>query len=126
MTNETDVSKPILTKNQAKVIDLAIRNNDAVKVIKAATNDKPGWYTGKYVPLNDLPFETLVNALVNGYRVELTPEQKVHEFYESYADGDGEFNDGVAYGIKQTLDLLGTTIEGVNAPDEDALEDTMF
>ena len=69
--------------------------------------------------------DNLMNALVNGYEVEKTPEEKVREYYESIerwakrmrerAGHAGESN--ALYeltGIETTLNKLGITIEGVN------------
>lgn len=113
LTTKTDVNKPVLTKAQAKALDLARIKNSTVSEI--------------YVPFNDVPLETLVDALVNGYQVEKSTEEKVREFYESFVHhDDGEYCEGVAYGINQTLDLLGIDIPGVNAPDEETLKDSMF
>ncbi|MCY9052514.1 hypothetical protein MOE90_02250 [Bacillus spizizenii] len=76
--------------------------------------------------LNDLDTLTLAAALVNGYEVEKTPEEKVREYYEGvkrtrderYLAGDIEgkrFHAGALVGICNTLGLLGIKIEGVNA-----------
>ena len=62
--------------------------------------------------------------LVNGYDVELTPEEKVREYFNEthseYLDADpGTTIErrlcGRIDGILETLHLLGITIEGVNA-----------
>lgn len=52
----------------------------------------------------------LMQALVNGYKVEKTPEEKVRELYRS-----GETTAHEAKAIKSTLNILGIKIEGVNA-----------
>jgi len=70
------------------------------------------------------------SALVNGYTVEKTPEEKVREYYEGlYETARNARENGGHYGgfsyeemhrasltIKTTLDLLGVKITGVNAP----------
>lgn len=58
--------------------------------------------------------DLLMSALVNGYTVEQTPEEKVHEYYDSLNEQDG-FESAEQDGILTTLDLLGIKIEGVNA-----------
>jgi hypothetical protein len=65
--------------------------------------------------------DTLLTALVNGYEVEKSPEDKVREYYELakncaeiYALKGHKF-DAEQYAIKKTLDLLDIKIEGVNA-----------
>lgn len=68
----------------------------------------------------------LAQALVNGYEVEQTPEDKVLERYKRYRaeqkfhaeKGQREmeqFWEGAASGIIDALDDLGIKIEGVNA-----------
>jgi uncharacterized protein (UPF0297 family) len=67
---------------------------------------------------DDFSFDKLLNALVNGYEIEKSPEEKVREYYESL---DKRPLCSEAYGwheakaIKKTLDLLGIKIPGVNA-----------
>ena len=71
----------------------------------------------------DLDLMTLAAALINGYEVEKTPEEKVREYYEELCD---EFDcaywssDEIKYlckkqAVRETLDKLGMKIEGVNA-----------
>lgn len=68
----------------------------------------------------------LMQALVNGYTVEKSPEDKVREYYDRchanmrlcYATNrvnDAHLNNGQAIGASITLDILGIKIEGVNA-----------
>lgn len=56
---------------------------------------------------SDSGLETLMNALVNGFEVEETPEEKVREYY---AHNNGEARNI----IKITLNMLNIKIEGVN------------
>jgi len=74
--------------------------------------------------LNDLSLVALAAALINGYEIEKSPEQKVREYYGFNHDEHhkvltasprGQYTSGVADGIRKTLDLLGIKIEGVNA-----------
>lgn len=60
--------------------------------------------------LNTVPIETLAQALINGYEVEMTPEDKVREYY---MNGDTSYQE--ALGIRHTLNILGINIGGVNA-----------
>lgn len=69
--------------------------------------------------------DTLMSALVNGYEIEKSPEDKVREYYDSvlnrlYTEGlDDQERRSVleseACGILRTLDLLEIKIPGVNA-----------
>lgn len=68
----------------------------------------------------------LMSALINGYEVEKTPEERVRRYYDRlYEQGKAsidrkEYKKAIEWGEKrtvvvETLDLLGITIEGVNA-----------
>lgn len=78
------------------------------------------------VALRTIPFDTLLAALVNGYEREKTAEEIAEEERQScYASVRDYYNifEGVnpiayearRYAIKGTLNLLGISIEGVNA-----------
>jgi len=60
----------------------------------------------------------LAEILVNGYEVELTPHEKIHEMYkEAHEGAHGQrnirFHEGVAYGVFETLKALGEKVEGI-------------
>lgn len=65
--------------------------------------------------------DLLMRALVNGYEVEKTPEEKVREYYDRYNPEYAttlfteELFTGRRQGVYNTLDLLGIKIEGINA-----------
>jgi deoxyadenosine/deoxycytidine kinase len=75
-------------------------------------------------------FDTLLNALVNGYEIEKSPEDKVREYFKQLSEcwfrlfKEGDTNNlGVGYlhrmeAVMHTLNLLGIEIPGVNAPIE--------
>ena len=60
--------------------------------------------------------DELMQALICGYEVELSPEDNVQAYYvnlQSYSYN--EYNQGIADGVIDTLNLLGIEIAGVNA-----------
>lgn len=59
-------------------------------------------------------WDVLMNAIVNGYEVEVTAEDKVRDLYDN---PDIHNYNPISWkmGIKVTLDALGIKIEGVNA-----------
>lgn len=68
--------------------------------------------------LNDI-----LSALVNGYEIEQTPEERLREYYAGLRnDRIGGSKYCEANGIFQTLSILGITIAGINAPAEDSAE----
>ncbi|MGG1419095.1 hypothetical protein ABE220_09490 [Bacillus subtilis] len=70
--------------------------------------------------LNDLDNLTLAAALVNGYEVEKTPEEKVRELYNkhrheaacSFTDEGTNLSLGKAFGIKEASKVFGVNVEG--------------
>ena len=67
-------------------------------------------------------YDELMEALICGYEVEKTPEEKVAEYYadsaklyrDSAFEDDRRFYLGKMLGVKSTLDKLGIRIEWVN------------
>lgn len=63
-----------------------------------------------------------INAFLNGYEVEKTPEDEIAEVYQEAernfrlkkSKSNSAFNEGVCDGIRTTLNLLNVKIEGVN------------
>ncbi|MEC1507036.1 hypothetical protein P9D42_15430 [Bacillus haynesii] len=132
----SEIIKPVITKEQARAIDEGIKcyarqgldigpnlyNRFMIDHANVLTKVDDPW-TGVFSCLNDLDLMTLAAALINGYEVEKTPEEKVREYYEELCD---EFDcaywssDEIKYlckkqAVRETLDKLGMKIEGVNA-----------
>jgi hypothetical protein len=62
-------------------------------------------------------YRTYYTALVNGYEVEETPEEKVRGLYSNkipFHNGIGELSISYRAGIRDTLDALNIKIKGVN------------
>ncbi|MEC1690296.1 hypothetical protein P9E05_01990 [Bacillus mojavensis] len=122
--------KPTITKEQA----------EAIEVLRSTHDLSDEWFLLEYAdvhfgsgpeipefgPIASMDIMTLAAALVNGYEVEKTPEEKVREYYEAvqnlreerYLAGDTEgkrFHAGALVGICTTLGIFGIKIEGVNA-----------
>lgn len=83
------------------------------------------WRGDEYVSLKGLTTTQLATALINGYKVELTPHEKIAKEYadaeqERLAGIDAEDtcliyqNLGIKMGIEFTLNALGVVVEGVN------------
>ncbi|MEK3836512.1 hypothetical protein [Paenibacillus sp. FSL R7-0128] len=72
--------------------------------------------------LRQIPFDTLLAALVNGYERELTEEEKRERAYGSlrqmyahhYDDAFEDYSDGWCEGVVTALTTLGIVIPGVN------------
>jgi Protein of unknown function (DUF1642) len=95
----------------------------AIKLSEASTEEKviSDWVAENFQDNLD----ALIIALVNGYEIEKSPEDKVREYYEemrevfkSTIDGsyDEEYLRGIMHGVVKTLNLLGIKVPGVNVP----------
>ncbi|MEK5298687.1 hypothetical protein [Bacillus sp. FSL R5-0659] len=112
--------KPEITKEQAEAITyLRGLGRDDEYILSHF-----GVYVRHCAVLNNLSRVSLAAALINGYEIVMTPEEKVRDYYESnYAkhekskpfSGEDHYTTGVSQGIKRTLEHLGIKIEGVNA-----------
>lgn len=93
-------------RNYTSDNDLLTEHAEAI-----ATKD---WYDS-LEPLNKLDLITFSKMLIEGYEVEQTPGEKVAELFKAkFGDGWGNYQDGVRYGIRKTLDTLNIKIPGVN------------
>lgn len=121
MPNE---AKLMVTKEVAEAIEEMERNYISVGLTLKfhATHG----LTGKYAPMQTLDIEDLAKALIVGYTVEKSPEDKVREYYNRCranrveAEVNGRTHrathwDGQAIGASITLDILGISVKGVNA-----------
>jgi NTP pyrophosphatase (non-canonical NTP hydrolase) len=90
-------------------------------------NSKSATELRQYVESDDCAFNTLIQALANGYEVEETPEDKVREYFKRLDDKakiDAKMSSEYSVrthetfeivGILTTLKMLNIKIEGVNS-----------
>ncbi|MGG2979471.1 DUF1642 domain-containing protein [Bacillus licheniformis] len=120
----SEITKPVITKEQAEAIQFLMSGgNDWTEDDILEHHVANRWFN-EYAPLNNLDIMTFAAALINGYEVKKTPEEKVREYYATNYQRhkqsmphskDDIFTSGVAEGVRNTLDCLGIKIEGVNA-----------
>jgi DNA integrity scanning protein DisA with diadenylate cyclase activity len=61
-------------------------------------------------------FDELMEALICGYEVEKTPEERIRDYYKDRRHSqEGSIASYQAESIEKTLNILGINIEGVNA-----------
>lgn len=117
-------AKVTVTKEVAEA--LAIHAKSGVSVRTMLRHNVHGDLYGVYAPLQTMHVEELAKALLIGYTVEKSPEDKVREYYDrckstyTYTSCGGSmvaasFKNGQMVGASITLDILGIKIEGVNA-----------
>lgn len=121
---QPQVTKVKLSQEQARALENAMKDNDIEYVITAHAT------AGEWVPdekraLNELSVADLARALLIGYDVEQTAEEKLAEYYQerkkwaqqalerderhSYA-----INAARAQAVNATLSLLGIKVKGIN------------
>jgi hypothetical protein len=105
--------KVLLTKEQAEALESSLDLQGCKKADVVEWHATNLW-DGKRKALNQFPLDTLIRALYVGYELEMSPEEKVREFFEAVNGGEFSYNAGIRKGIIQTLELLGKKIKGVN------------
>lgn len=71
------------------------------------------WAGAEVCVLNDVPMDTFASAVLNGYEIEQTAEERVLAFFETYSDCD-DYDSGVRFGALEILDIFGMKVKGVN------------
>lgn len=113
------MKKVIVSKEVADAIEVKRNSHwNNYDIIHAYIDGDAGTAIHNFVGSSNGSFDALISALVNGYEVEKTPEYKVREYYESIVElferHEESYDNGTLRGVKQTLNLLGITIEGIN------------
>lgn len=96
-------------RDNAYICELAMRTGGGVPIATST--------------LRKIPFDTLMRALLDGYDVELTEEEKREKAYATIREclaynGGSEYERGFDDGMLVVLRKLGIAIPGVNAPEE--------
>ena len=109
----SEVKKPVITKEQAEAFEKLREQYTEEEMVIKYIESELDLFDSSCACLYDLGFTDFLAALINGYEVEKTPEEKVREYYESYGGSPSAMERKEA--VQDTLDLLGIKIEGVNA-----------
>lgn len=109
-----EVAEAIETIRERGIYDN--RNYEILEYVVRPPDDTDILY-GQSIIINQFAtnenFDRLLSALVNGYEVEQSPEDKVREIYDMFESfGVGAEKREL---IKQVLDACGHKVEGVNA-----------
>ncbi|MED4547614.1 MULTISPECIES: hypothetical protein [Bacillus] len=121
----SEINKPVITKEQADaLLGLYVEEWSEEDVLEYHVTRE---WTDQFSPLNDLDTMTIAAALINGYEVEKTPEEKVREYYEKLCDGydRAQFHEDkgkyllMKRSVRRTLDALGVQIAGINDEEGD-------
>lgn len=119
-----EIKKPVITKEQADSIAAFLEAGTKEELLTAKVHCCH--FGDEYSGINTIDIMTLAAALINGYEVEKTPEEKVREFYQRY-DCDSRMYPAEMYFraketqriIKCTLNYLGVQIAGINDEEGD-------
>jgi len=114
------MEKVTVSKEVAEAIEHAKRTCIVSALIRFADGESGFLHPKMKLLRKELDREALLHAIFYGYEVEQTPEEKLREYYESLDMQSREADE--AYGVRETLNILGITIEGINADktEEDA------
>ncbi|MGE1096881.1 hypothetical protein ACQJZ4_07840 [Bacillus altitudinis] len=124
--------KPEITKEQAEAIEFLREHYDDRRILELYDEDVIGHVHDAYGhdcgSLYDLDLIDFAAALINGYEIAKSPEQKVREHYEKLAAKrryvPGCIDEIKIYtemdAIRRTLDMLGIEIDFVNVRREEA------
>ncbi len=118
--------KVVLPKEVAEqLVDLRKHHISNATILSSSYN---GEFDGSiYADLGDYVcgpnFDNFLAALVNGYEVEKSPEDKLREYYEWAEKSRQKFADSEDFtradarldGLLSALDILGIKVEGINA-----------
>ncbi|MEK3817478.1 hypothetical protein [Bacillus sp. FSL K6-1284] len=107
----SEINKPVITKEQADSTEAFLEVGTKEELLTAKVHCCH--FGDEYSGINTIDIMTLAAALINGYEVEKTPEEKVREYYESHGGSPSAEERKAA--IRETLYKLGIKIEGVNA-----------
>lgn len=122
---------PILPKEVAVAIEDVKKYYTTEEIIKTIVSDRGHVAYGSEMPTlinfarhNGGYLVDIAAALINGYEIEKTPEEKVREYYEELHERCEELSRGdcISYsyyagkseGLWETLDLLEIKIAGIN------------
>lgn len=108
------MEKVLLTKAQSEALENAL--DFCGKKSLVVENHLTAVWSGSRRPLSELSTEKLLDALIEGYEIEPSPEEKLLAFYESLCD-ETDFNSyeaGVKCGLVEALNILEIPIKGVN------------
>ncbi|MEH7650693.1 hypothetical protein [Bacillus safensis] len=122
--------KPEITKEQAEAIEFLRKYYDDRGILELYAEDTIGHVHQLYGHdcgcVYDLDLIDFASALINGYEIAKSTEQKVRDYYEYLERRYGEARDNKDAqkrltftakmdGVRGTLDHLGIKIEGVNS-----------
>lgn len=115
-TSETTQSKVTIPSEVADYLDGYLETMGADWVLRSRYI---AGQAGSDHVLDDIPFDTLLSALVNGYERELKEEEArelaYEELREIYANPPlSDYGRGFDSGLLFTLDTLGIVIPGIN------------
>lgn len=104
-----------------RVMKRTLETSKGILVAEHCGRDWAKYEVGQYVALNDIDTFTLMQAMVNGYETEKSPEEKILATYQrqfTQCDAndicDKRVRTAYANAILYTLDTLGIKIKGIN------------
>ncbi|MFZ4454255.1 DUF1642 domain-containing protein [Salibacterium aidingense] len=123
------IELPEIPQEVAEVIE-GLRSYSYSDPEIAFKTPKISYVVRDYVEESKENASSFIIAAMHGYTVEKSPEERLREYYErgreeaeeSYYSGHSHLSvyaDGRAKGAKDAATILGITVPGVNAPEDD-------
>lgn len=117
------MEKISIGKDVAEAIESYLEYNDKRELM--LDHEEDTLICGSWSPITRLTFDELGRALYCGYTVKQSPEEVIQELYEDHKrkfvfathySPTESFHNGFMQGVKQTLEALGKTVDGVPKP----------
>ncbi|MBM7634046.1 hypothetical protein [Geomicrobium sediminis] len=117
-----EIKTPVLTKEQADMVERIKEEKDINYALERHADETRSW-TSFNVGLNALRIDELAIALIHGYEVEQTAEERLAEYYKEYKGiiespiynlQDKIFAGGVVSAINAMLNIESRSIQGIN------------
>lgn len=118
------LTKPTLPRDVAEAIEKYLKEYGKQTLLYTFCNPKHIGWSHQYDAFNKISLNDLMSALVNGYTIAQSPEEKLREYYfelksklNKYVFGSDTYMSyrNEMIGIEKALSILGIQIEGINA-----------
>lgn len=110
-----ELSKTVLTKAEDEAIFWLLDDWSRENLLQQHAATPNGWQRGTQAEaMNGMSVWKLAQALIAGYTVELTMEEKLKEAYEKHISSDDRKYRGIAIGIRIACEIAGIKVNGIN------------
>jgi len=94
-----------------QLVQTNMSNEEILQNHYVAKYEYVGWL-GSYKELNLLSLDEMAQALIAGYEVKETPEEKYNRFYEKYSKSSNQFETDFLSGMIFVAELFELDVDG--------------